>query len=80
MMDNMLRYRQNGQKGSRNMIIRVEYFDGVYQKTRICIYLGTDKYLVKDRYEDGTEYVVMDHGRPYHSYSAALKLMEEVME
>lgn len=75
----MLRYRQNGQKGSRIMIIRVEFFDGIYECVRVCIYLGKDRYLVKDHYSDGTEYVVMDHGRPYHSYSAALKLMEEVM-
>ena len=62
------------------MIIRVEYFDGVYQKIRVCIYLGKDKYLVKDQYEDGSEYIVLDHGRPYHCYKDALKLMEEVMQ
>ena len=62
------------------MIIRVEYFDGIYQVTRICVYLGKDRYLIKDHYLDGCEYVIMKDGRPYHDHDEALKLMEEVMQ
>ena len=62
------------------MIIRVEYFDGIYQCVRVCIYLGKDRYLVKDQHDDGSEFIVMNNGKPYHNYSSAIKLMEEVMQ
>ena len=70
----------NGQKGSRIMIIRVEYQDRDRGYcVRLCIYLGHDRYLVKDQEQNGSERLLMAAGQPYHDYHGALKLMEEVL-
>lgn len=70
----------NGQEGSRNMIIRVEYQDQDRGYcVRLCIYLGHDRYIVKDQEQNGSERLLMAAGNPYHDYHGALRLMEEVL-
>ena len=59
-----------------NMIIRIPFFDGIYDLERVCIYLGHDTYRVFDVYPDGQEIPVHYLGREFVNADEAIILLE----
>ena len=57
-------------------MVRISYFDGVYELVRVCMYLGHGLYRVFDIYPDGTEEPVTYLGAMFVDASAAIILME----
>ena len=59
-------------------IYRIRYFDGIQAVERICIYVGQDKCIINELYEDGTELPLTWHGHRYIPFTIAVRMMDEV--
>ena len=57
-------------------MVRISFFDGVYDLVRVCMYLGHGLYRVFDIYPDGTEEPVTYLGAMFVDASAAIILLE----
>ena len=58
-------------------MVRVQFFDGIYEVTRVCMYLGHGMYRIFDIYPDGEEVPVTYFGSLFVDASTAIILMEQ---
>ena len=57
-------------------IVMVQFFDGIYEITRYCYYLGHGLCRIMDRYPDGQEEKVFYHGSEFIHVTAAIQIMD----
>lgn len=57
-------------------IVMVQFFDGIYEVSRYCYYLGHGLCRIMDRYPDGQEENVSYHGSEFIPVQAAIQIMD----
>ena len=57
-------------------IVMVQFFDGIYEITRYCYYLGHGLCRIMDHYPDGQEEKVSYHGSEFIPVKAAIQIMD----